>query len=85
MIVEDNSLNNQNNRKLADYLQTQTNGRENLGNEIPVAVYRLMEYSLREELAEQFGKEGQIRVFRNAGYRAGKYFARKNGSVPAVF
>ena len=57
MIVEDNSLNNQNNRKLADYLQTQTNGQENLSNEIPVAVYRLMEYSLREELAEQFGKE----------------------------
>ncbi len=85
MIVEDNSLNNQNNRKLADYLQTQTNGQENLSNEIPVAVYRLMEYSLREELAEQFGKEGQIRVFRNAGYRAGKYFARKNLDLSLPF
>lgn len=64
--------------KLADYMQAQENGRENLGAELPVAVYRLLEYSLREELTEQFGKEEQVRIFRNAGYRAGTYFAQKH-------
>ena len=63
--------------KLADYMMAQENGRENLGSELPVAVYRLLEYSIREELKEQFGKEEQIRIFRNAGYRAGVYFAEK--------
>ncbi len=63
--------------KLADYMRAQENGRENLGAEIPVAVYRLLEYSLREELEERFGKEEQIRIFRNAGYKAGVYFAQK--------
>lgn len=63
--------------KLADYMQAQGNGRENLGAELPVSVYRLLEYSLREELAERFGKELQIQVFRDAGYRAGVYFAQK--------
>lgn len=62
---------------LADYMQAQVNGRENLGAEIPVAVYRLLEYSLREELTEKLGKEEQIRIFRSAGYRAGIYFAEK--------
>ena len=62
---------------LADYMQAQVNGRENLGAEIPVAVYRLLEYSLREELTEKLGKEEQIRIFRSAGYRAGIYFAGK--------
>ena len=64
--------------KLSDYMQAQENGRENLGAEIPVAVYRLLEYSIREELKEKFGKEEQIRIFRNAGYRAGVYFAEKH-------
>jgi hypothetical protein len=40
-----------------------------------VAVYRLMEYSLRETLLEEFGKEKQVEVFRSAGFKAGVYFA----------
>lgn len=51
-------------------------GRENLGAELPVAVYRLLEYSFREELAERFGREEQIDIFRGAGYRAGTFFAQ---------
>ncbi len=31
--------------KLADYMQGQENSRENLGSELPVAVYRLLKYS----------------------------------------
>lgn len=84
--MEDNTLmKNQTNLQLADYLQTREDGRENLGDEIPVAVYRLLEYSLREELTAQLGREGQIRVFRNAGYRAGKYFAEKNLELSLSF
>ncbi len=60
---------------LKDYMQFQSDGRANLGGEIPVAVYRLLEYSLREELKERYGKEKQIEIFRKAGYRAGKFFA----------
>lgn len=85
--MEDHTLpetQTQNNLKLADYLQPPAGGRENLGEEIPVEVYRLLEYSLREELTEEFGRQDQIRIFRNAGYRAGQYFAKHhlNLSVP---
>lgn len=62
---------------LADYMEVQESGRENLGTELPVAVYRLLEYSLREELAARLGKDEQIDIFRSAGYRAGIYFAQK--------
>ena len=85
MDVKDHTWKNRTNLKLTDYLQTEANGRENLGEEIPVAVYRLMEYSFREELTEQLGREEQIRVFRNAGYRAGKYFAGKNLDLSLPF
>ena len=39
-------------------------------------VYRLLEYSLKEELKNRFGKETQIDIFRSAGRMAGEYFAR---------
>ena len=38
-----------------DYLQYEEGSRGNLGEEIPVAVYRLLEYSLKEELVELIG------------------------------
>ena len=46
-----------------------------MGAELPVAIYRLLEYSLREELTERFGKETQVEIFRGAGFRAGVFFA----------
>ena len=52
---------------LEDYLQYDAGSRGNLGEELPVMVYRLLEYSLKEELIGQFGKEKQIEIFRNAG------------------
>ena len=62
--------------KLADYMRAQENGRENLGSELPVAVYRLLEYSLREELEERFGKDGfkQLpdEVYRRYGFTSAK-------------
>ncbi len=58
-----------------DYLKTSGGERGNLGDELPVLVYRLLEYSLREQLIEAFGKERQIDIFRRAGYQAGVFFA----------
>lgn len=61
---------------LVEYMNYGVEGRGNLGEELPVFVYRMMEYSLKEQLAEQFGKEMQVSIFRDAGFRAGDYFAR---------
>jgi hypothetical protein len=61
---------------LADYLQYAEEGRGNLGDSIPLLVYRLLEYSLREELKERLGKDTQADIFRSAGFRAGSFFAR---------
>lgn len=63
--------------KFEDYLQFDEGSRGNLGEELPVIVYRLLEYSLKDELIERFGKETQIDVFRQAGRKAGEYFAKK--------
>ncbi|WP_443770461.1 hypothetical protein [Anaerostipes sp.] len=60
-----------------EYLQYNEESRENLGEELPVLVYRLLEYSIKEELIQQFGKEVQVDLFRKAGRRAGEYFAKK--------
>lgn len=65
------------NLSLADCGDLRQIGRENLGADVPVAVYRLLEYSLREELTERFGKDEQIKIFRGAGYRAGAAFAER--------
>ena len=63
--------------RFEDYLQFDEGSRGNLGEELPVIVYRLLEYSLKDELIERFGKETQIDVFRQAGRKAGEYFAKK--------
>ncbi len=63
---------------LKDYLHYDQNCRGNLGEELPVMVYRLLEYSLKEELIRQFGKEKQVELFRNAGRLAGTYFAEQH-------
>lgn len=57
-----------------DYLQYKDGSRGNLGEELPVTVYRLLEYSLKEELIRRFGKDTQIDIFRSAGQLAGNLF-----------
>lgn len=61
---------------LEDYLRYDESSRGNLGAELPVIVYRMLEYSLREELVRRFGREDQIDIFRSAGRMAGEYFAK---------
>ncbi len=71
--------------QLSDYMNFESGGRGNLGEEIPVAVYRLLEYSLREQLLEEFGKERQVEIFRRAGYRAGQFFAENRLDLTLPF
>lgn len=59
-----------------DYMKYEKGSRGNLGEELPVIVYRMMEYSIMEELVQRFGREEQVDIFRSAGYRAGAYFAK---------
>ncbi len=62
--------------KFEDYLQYDKNSRGNLGADIPVMVYRMLEYSLKDAIIERYGKDAQIELFRQAGRTAGEYFAR---------
>ncbi len=51
-------------------------GRSNLGNEMPVFVYRVFQFTLRDELIKQFGIEKANEIFRNSGKLAGVEFAK---------
>jgi len=53
-------------------------GRPNLGNSINVAVYRLMQYTLREVITKKFSPDECSAIFRNAGELAGREFCRNN-------
>jgi len=50
-------------------------GRQDLGEEMPVLVYRLMQYTLLDVLAKDFGHEKANDYFRRAGHLAGTQFA----------
>jgi len=51
-------------------------GRGNLGDEMPVAVYRLMQYTLLDVLCKNYGLEKANDLFRAAGYLAGTEFSK---------
>ena len=63
-------LENKKELELADFMNYADGSRGNLGKDNPVTIYRLLEYSIREQLIRQFGKETQIQVFQDAGFRA---------------
>ena len=50
-------------------------GRENLGAQMPVTVYRLLEYCIKEVLEEDYGKEQMHHIFQKAGIIAGRELA----------
>ena len=66
----------ENNMKRCYTQNKSKNSRGNLGADIPVLVYRMLEYSLRDAITERFGKDVQVELFRKAGRTAGEYFAR---------
>jgi predicted hydrocarbon binding protein len=49
-------------------------GRPNLGREIKLEVYRLMQFTLRDVLEEEVGTEKSDQIFYEAGRKAGKAF-----------
>lgn len=51
-------------------------GRGNLGEEMPVIVYRLMQYTIMDVLYEKFGREEGGGYIRDAGYLAGIEFSK---------
>ncbi|MDD2978611.1 MAG: 4-vinyl reductase [Hespellia sp.] len=50
-------------------------GRRNLGEQMPVAVYRLFEYCMRDTLEQELGKEKMIELFHKTGFTAGRELA----------
>lgn len=50
--------------------------RSSLGGELPVLIYRLLEYSIKDELIRCYGKDAQIEIFRNEGRKSGEFFAK---------
>lgn len=62
--------------RFEEYLKYDENSRGNLGEELPVLIYRMLEYSLKDELVQRFGKETQVEIFRSAGRTAGEYFTK---------
>ena len=52
-------------------------GRPNLGTTMDVAVYRLMQFTLRDVLIKEFDTETADRIYYNAGELAGREFCKK--------
>jgi uncharacterized protein len=63
-------------------------GRPNLGPMVHVAVYRLMQYTLRDLLIRESGVEEADRIFFEAGKKAGEEFCKhiltQNGDINAM-
>lgn len=51
-------------------------GRENLGDEMPVLVYRLLEFTMLDILVKELGEEKAHELFIKAGFLAGKELAQ---------
>lgn len=66
---------------LSDYIWKDSGenylSRENLGQQMPVDIYRLFQYSIRDVLVDTYGKDAMIEVFRACGRMAGKAFAKQ--------
>jgi len=62
-----------------------TVGRGNLGTEMPIVVYRLMQYTLLDVLSEKFGLENANDYFREAGHLAGSEFSKNTLNLDLDF
>lgn len=59
--------------QLKDYLQFTGGSRGNLGDEVPVSVYRMLEYSLKEELRQHRNSRHPPAPHRRGGPPPGRY------------
>jgi predicted hydrocarbon binding protein len=60
-------------------------GRGDLGEEMPVLVYRLMQFTMLDVLTRAYGKEQADEYFRKAGFLAGTEFAKNALDLKAEF
>ncbi len=60
-------------------------GRITLGEEMPMSVYRLFQFTMREVLSDKYGEGEMIDVFRSCGKLAGKAFAREHLDLSLAF
>ena len=60
-------------------------GRGDMGEEMPVLVYRLMQFTMLDVLTKAHGKENANEFFRQAGYLAGTEFANNVLDLKADF
>ena len=60
-------------------------GRGNLGEDMPVIVYRLLEYTMLHVLADEFGEKKANELFRKAGFMAGVQLARNTMDLNVDF
>jgi predicted hydrocarbon binding protein len=51
-------------------------GRENLGEEMPVLVYRLFQYTMNDVLTKRYGAKEAANIHRESGLLAGTEFAK---------
>jgi len=58
-------------------------GRPNLGPEMTVSTYRLMQYTMRDVLVQEYGVQQADRLFYKAGHRSGEEFYRNVVGVKA--
>jgi predicted hydrocarbon binding protein len=60
-------------------------GRGDLGEDMPVLVYRLMQYTMLDELSKAYGETRANEHFRNAGFLAGVEFAKNTLDLKLEF
>ena len=60
-------------------------GRGDLGEDMPVVVYRLMQYTMLDVLSKAYGVEKANEYFRDAGFLAGLEFARNTLDLTVDF
>ncbi len=51
-------------------------GRPNLGNSTNIICYRLLQYTFKDTLRKQLGREKTTAIFKGAGHLAGTHFCR---------
>ena len=60
-------------------------GRGDLGEDVPVLVYRLMQYTMLDTLTKAFGSDKANEYFRQAGFLDGTEFARNTLDLSVDF
>jgi predicted hydrocarbon binding protein len=60
-------------------------GRKNLGQSLPVAVYRLMQFTVFDVMQAHYGTDATQQMFREAGFSAGMAFAKNNLNLKAPY